>query len=122
MARRLAAYHDAHRVLAAVYCLVPLTSNDLNPFASTQQQLMTLDLEGQLSIQDEEELTSMNMRVTCLAGTRRHELFDDAELGRFDEVPAITVRSVWTTPLVVFGRFGTDNLWHSRVHLQMNSF
>jgi hypothetical protein len=122
MAWRLAGNDDPHRGSAAVHSLVLLTCGDLDSFASTEQQLMTVDLEGQLSIKDKEELAGMNMRVTYLAGARRHELFDDAKLGRLDEVPAVAVRSIWTTPLIVFGGFCVDDLRHSRSFLHMNSF
>ena len=44
-----------------------------------------------------------------LTGAGRHELFDDAELRRFDEVPTVAVGSLRTSPFVMFGRFCTDD-------------
>jgi hypothetical protein len=38
--------------------------------------------------------------LTC---STRHELFDNAEIGRLNKVPAIAVHSRWPTPFVVFG-------------------
>jgi len=43
--------------------------------------------------------------LTCVGG---HEFFDNAEVWRFNEVPAIAVSSVRSTPIVVFGRFRAD--------------
>ena len=57
----------------------------------------------------------MNVVVTSLAGPVRHQLFDDAKSGSFDEVPAIAVGCVWASPFVVFGGLFADDLgWQLR--------
>ena len=45
--------------------------------------------------------------LTCVSG---HEFFDNSEVWRSNEVPAIAVSSVLSTPIVVFGRFRADFL------------
>ena len=37
------------------------------------------------------------MGVANLAGAGWHEFFDEAELGRFDEVPALAVGALWAS-------------------------
>jgi hypothetical protein len=48
--------------------------------------------------------------VAYLAGAGRNELFDDAELGRFNEVPAVAVGALRASPFVVFGGFCVGDL------------
>jgi hypothetical protein len=91
-----------------------LARGDFESFTSLKNKIVMLDFEGQFSLQHEEELTCVDVGVTGLAGAGRHELFDDAELRRFDEMPPVTVISLWPSPLIVFGGFCTDTLcWHS---------
>jgi hypothetical protein len=45
--------------------------------------------------------------LTCVGG---REFFDNAEVWRFNEVPAIAVSSVLSTPIVALGRFRADFL------------
>lgn len=59
--------------------------------------------EGQLSIQHVEELAGVRVVVAYLAGAGWHEFFNDAEFGRFDEVPAVAVGALRASPLIVFG-------------------
>ncbi len=74
---------------------------------------MMLDFEGQFSFEDEEELARADVRMTGLTGAGRHEFFDNAEFGRFDEVPAVTVRPLRPSPFVMLCRFCADDLcWH----------
>ena len=49
------------------------------------------------------------MGVANLAGAGWHEFFDEAELGRFDEVPALAVGALWASLFVVFGGFCADD-------------
>ena len=53
------------------------------------------------------------MEMTALGGARGHEFFDDAELGRFDEMPAVAVRALRASPFVVFCGFGADDVGHA---------
>ena len=70
---------------------------------------MVLYFEGEFAFEDEEKLTCVDMGVTCLAGVWRHELFDDAEFGRLDEMPAVTVGALRASPLIMFGGFCADD-------------
>jgi hypothetical protein len=86
---------------------------DFESFAGVKNKVIMLYFEGQLSLEDEEKLTCMRVGMTRLAGVGRHEFFDDAEFGCLDEVPTITVSSLWASPLVMFGGFCADDLfWH----------
>jgi hypothetical protein len=68
------------------------------------------DFESQLSFEDVEKLARVDVGVTGFAGAGRHEFFDYAEFGRFDEVPTVAVGALWASPFVVFGRFWADDL------------
>ena len=69
-----------------------------------------VDFEYEFSFEDEEKLASVNVGVPGLAGVGRHEFFDDAEFGCFDEVPAVAVSCLGASPLVMLGRFCADDL------------
>jgi hypothetical protein len=89
-----------------------LAGRYLEPFTGVKDKIAMLDFEGQFSFEDEEKLTRVNVGVPGLAGARWHELFDNAELGRFDEVPAVTIGSLSASPLVVLGgSFADDLCW-----------
>ena len=70
------------------------------------QHSMTLNFQGQLAFENEEELPGMKVRVSNLICTGSHELFDDAEFWRFNKVPVIAVNSARAAPRVMFCRFG----------------
>jgi len=61
-------------------------------------------------VEDVEELAGVGMVVAGLAGAGGHELFDDAEVGRADEVPAVAVGFVGAAPGVMLGGGGGDDL------------
>ena len=91
-----------------------LAGRDLEAVARVKDKVVTFDFEYEFSFEHEEKLARVNVGVTGLTGTGRHEFFDDAELGGFDEMPTVTVGSLWPSPFVMFGRFCTDDLcWHS---------
>ena len=52
----------------------------------------------------------MGVGVTEFTGVWRHELFDNAEFGSFDEVPAVAIGTLRASPFVVFGGFCADGL------------
>jgi hypothetical protein len=87
-----------------------LTWRDLESFSRLKDKVVMFHLHGQFSFQHEEKLAGVDVGVTDFAGAGRHELFDDAEFGSLDQVPAVTVGSFWASPLIVFGRFGADDL------------
>ena len=68
------------------------------------------DFEGELAFEDEEELTCVDVGVTHFAGAGWHELYDDAEFGSLDEVPAVAVGTLRASPFVVLRRFFVGNL------------
>src|SRR6266851_308742 len=106
VAGRLADDEDSHGALAAVDGLVGLAGGDLDALAGFEGEVVVLDLEGELALEDEEELPGADVVVAGLAGAGRHGLFDDVEVGGADEVPAVAVVS----PGVVLGVGGGDGL------------
>jgi hypothetical protein len=87
-----------------------LTWRDLESFSGVKDKVMMFYFEGQFSFEDEEKLTRVDVGVPGLVGAGRHELFDDAEFRRFDEVPTVAVGALRTSPLVMLGRFYADDL------------
>ena len=69
------------------------------------------NLECEFSFEDKEKLACVEMGVARLTCAGRHQLFDDAELGGFYEVPTVTVGSLRAAPLIVFRGFRADDLW-----------
>jgi hypothetical protein len=101
-----------------IHRLMPLARRDFEAFSGLKDKVMMLDFEGEFSFQHKEKLACVDVGVTGLAGAGRHEFFDHAELRRFDEMPTVTVGSLWPSPFVMFGGFCTDDLcWHG-VHLE----
>jgi hypothetical protein len=87
-----------------------LAGRDLESFAGVKDKVVMVDFECELSFEDEEELACVNVGVPGLAGVGRHEFFDYAECGRFDEVPAVAVSCLGASPLVMLGGFCADDL------------
>jgi hypothetical protein len=106
----LAGDEHAHRGGASIDGLMLLAGSDLESFASVKDKVVMLYFESEFAFEDEEKLTRVNVRMAGLAGAGRHELFDDAEFGCFDEVPTVTVGCLWASPLVVLGGFCADDL------------
>jgi hypothetical protein len=100
-----------------------LAGRDFESLAGAEQKIVPFDFESEFSFEHVEELASMNVGVANLAGARRHELFDHAEFGSFDEMPTVAVSRLRTAPFVVFGRFLVDGpaghrgrfLWFRRI-------
>jgi hypothetical protein len=88
-----------------------LAGGDFEAFAGVEDDVVVVDFEGEFSLEDVEELMGVDVGVTGFAGAGRHELFDDAEFGGTDEVPAVAVCGLWASPLVVFGGFCADSCW-----------
>lgn len=82
-----------------------LAGCDLESFTGAKNEVMKFHFKGQFTFQNEEELASMKVGMSSLAGARGHELFDDAEVWCPDQVPAVAVHS----PLVMLGRSGVDD-------------
>jgi hypothetical protein len=82
-----------------------LAGGDLEAVALMKDKVVVFDFQIQFSFEDVEKLARVDVGVTDFAGAGRHELFDDAEFGGFDEVPAVAVGALWASPFVVFGRF-----------------
>ena len=82
-----------------------LAGGDLDAFAGVEEEVVVLDLEGELAFEDVEELAGLEVVVAGFAGARGHCFFDDVELGGSDEVPAVAVVS----PGVVLGVGGGDD-------------
>ena len=109
MARWLAGDEEAGWRCASVDGLVVLVGEDLEAFAAAEDEVVVVHFEGEFAFEDEEKLTCVGVRVTEFHGVWRHELFDNAEFGSFDEVPAVAVGALRASPLVVFGGFCADD-------------
>jgi len=81
-----------------------------------------LDFECEFSFEHEAELASVNVGVTGLAGAGRHEFFDHAEVGRFDEVPTVAVGCLRASPFVVLGEFCVDDLCRQSAFPKVHDF
>jgi hypothetical protein len=77
-----------------------------------KNEAVLLHINGQLSCENVEELARMEVEVLDLARTRRHKLFDDAEIWSPDEMPAVAVLPLGTTPFVMLGCSRADDLCH----------
>jgi hypothetical protein len=82
---------------------------DLEAFAGVEDEVVMVYFEREFPVQHEEELVCARVVVAYLGGAGGHELFDDAEVGRFDKVPAVAVGALWASPFVVFGGFCADD-------------
>src|SRR5215475_5540803 len=103
MTRGLAGDEDAKCSCATVHRLMLLAGRDLDAFPGAGDELMVLDLHGQFTLEDVEELPGALVMVACFAGAWGHQLVDDVEFGRADDIPAVTVAVVRTAPFVVLG-------------------
>ena len=110
MAWRLADDEDPHGVSTSVESLVLLAGEISKSVARVKDEVLLFGFEGEFSFENVEELAGVDVRVTDLAGhPGEQELFDDADPRGFDEVPAVGVGAVWTSPLVVLGGFCVDD-------------
>src|ERR1700731_618205 len=71
---------------------------------------MVLDLHREVSFPHEEELPSLRMKMTLFSSPRWHQLFDNAQFCRLDQMPTVAICAVRATPLVVFSSFCTFDL------------
>jgi hypothetical protein len=103
MTWRLAGDNHTDRICTPVQRLMLLAWRNFDSVARLKNKQMMFDFESQLTLKNVEKLPCMDMGVPDLACSRGHELFNDAEIGSLDEVPAIAVSSQWPTPFVVLG-------------------
>jgi hypothetical protein len=82
---------------------MPLAWANLDAFTCFKNKVMMFDFQSQLTFENEEELARMDVGMSSLTRAGGHELFDNAQVWRFDEMPAIAVNSLLSTPFVVFG-------------------
>jgi hypothetical protein len=99
----LACDEHAYRSRTSIECLMRLAWSDFDALPSLKDEGLAFDFEGQNSIEDVEELPRMKVIVAKLACAGWHEFFDDTEVGRPDQMPAVAVGSKIAAPLVVFG-------------------
>jgi hypothetical protein len=112
MTGRVTGDENARWVRAAVEDLMRLAGRYFEALTSLKDEALLLYFEGQLAFKNVEELPRMNMKMTDFAGAGRHELFNNAEVGCPDEVPAVAVVSVGTTPFVMLGGSPADDWCH----------
>ncbi len=103
MAWRLTGDDHPHRMRTFIQSLMLLAWENLESFTCFKNKVMMFDFQGQLTFENEEELACMDMGMPSLTRVGGHEFFDNAQVWRFDEVPAITVNSMLSAPFVVFG-------------------
>src|SRR5258708_33856473 len=87
----LAGDEEAGGGCASVDGLMLLAGGDFEAFAGVEDDVVVVDFEGEFSFDDVEELMGVDVGVTGFGCAGGHELFDDAEFGRTDEVPAVAV-------------------------------
>jgi hypothetical protein len=114
VARGLACNQYADRVCTSVERLVGLVGGDFEAFACLKDKVLPVNFEGQDSVEDVEELSRVEMVVTTLTCAGRHELFDDAEACRLDQMPAVAVDSQIASPLVVVSGLCADDACRHR--------
>jgi len=103
VAGRLAGDEKASGGVAAIDGLMRFAWRDLDSLSCAEDVVLMLDFERELAFEDVEELARVDVMVARLGCAGRHALFDDAEVGCTDEVPAVAV-----APGVVFGGGGVD--------------
>ena len=104
----LAGDDDAEGVRAFIRRLVLLARGDFDAFAFLKDEVVIFDFDGQFAFEDVEELAGVDVGVADFLGSGRHELFDDAQVRRPDQVPAVTVGRLEASPFIVFGGAGAD--------------
>ena len=103
MTWRLAGYDHAYWLCTAIDSLMLLAWANLDTLAGSQQKILMLDLNREFPRKNEEKLPRAIVRMPKFAGCRRHAFFDDAQLSRFDQVPAIAIGTIQAAPRIVFG-------------------
>ena len=103
MAWGLACDEHAYWARTSIECLMRLARSDFDCLSGVKDEGLPFDFEGQSTVEDVEELQCMEVIVATLTCAGWHELFDDAEFGSLNQVPAVAVCPVWASPLVVFG-------------------
>jgi hypothetical protein len=98
----------ANRIFALIQRLMLLASGNFDSFMRVKDKMMMFDFQGQLPFQNVEELACMDVRMSGLTCAGWHKFFDNAEVWRFDEVPAVAVSSLLPAPSVMFGRCYAD--------------
>jgi hypothetical protein len=111
VARRLAGDEKACGVRTAIEDLMLLARRHLDPCAGLQDEAVLLHFDSQLSLKDVEKLSGSEVKMPNLTRAGWHQLFDDAEIGCPDEVPAVAAFS----PLVVLSGLRADDLSHRRI-------
>lgn len=89
---------------ASVDRLMMLARCYLDAFAGAKRVVVVVHLERKFAIEHIEELAGVVVMVAGFAGAGWHPLFDDAELWRAEEVPAVALAA----PGIVIGRFDAD--------------
>ena len=95
------------------------TGSDLDTCAGLKDEAVLLHFNGQLSFKNVEELAGTEVKVSNLTRAGWHELFNDAEIGCPDEMPAVARISLRTTPLVVLSGLRADDLSHREDQLEL---
>jgi hypothetical protein len=103
MAWRLTGDDHPDRILASIHSLMRLAWDNLDSFTCFKHKVTMFDFDGQVTFENIEELACMDVGMSGLTCASGHEFFDNAEVWRLDEVPAIAVSSLLSAPFVVFG-------------------
>jgi hypothetical protein len=102
--------NHAKRTPGFIQRLVLLSGGNLDSLTGNNNKVMMFNLKSQFAFQNEKELACMFVPMSSLPGTRGHPFFDDAEFLGLNEMPAIAVSSLRTSPLIMFCRFYVDYL------------
>lgn len=118
MTRRLTGDEKADAVLALVQCLMRLTGRDLDSLVRLNDELTMVQFKREFSLENEEKLAGPNVKVPDLLRAWRREFFDDAEFPCLDEMPAVTLRPLRTSPCVMLGSLSANRLHRGGFHFQ----
>jgi hypothetical protein len=95
-----------------------LTGWDLDSLMRLNDELTMLQFEREFSLENEEKLAGPDVKMPDLLRAWRHAFFDDAELSCLDEMPAVTLRPLRTSPCVMLGSVSASWLHRGRFHFQ----
>lgn len=109
MARRLRDHKEARVFTGAIEDLMRRLRCNGEAAAERETMLFTIELDGELTGENVEELGGVRMQVALFGGGGRHALFDHAEGAGAMEMPAVArLRADSAGPRVVFGIVGAD--------------
>jgi len=82
-----------------------LSWRDLESLGCSEWVVLVVNLHREFAFEDEEELPGLLVEMTLFFRAGGHPFFDDAQVSRLDQMPAVAIGTVGATPFVVLGGF-----------------